>query len=102
MQPGRGKEESDECQRLGLRPQTVLCVDTRPSVRSCRRRRCTQRRCPERTAGGNNGYGIQSKGRHAGNEGRKGQVEVLAAQVITTPKPLSNGKGQLIHSLLLY
>lgn len=55
------------------------------------------------TAGGNNGYSIQSKGGNAGNEGRKGHVEVtLAAQVITTPKLVSNGKGQVIHPLLHY
>lgn len=85
-----------------LRPQTVLYLDVpRSSVLQERRR--TQSACPEMTAGGNNGHGIQSKGGRAGNEGRKRHVEVmLAAQVITTPKPLSNGKGQLIHSLLLY
>lgn len=53
------------------------------------------------TAGGNNRCGIQSKSRRAGNEGRKGHAEVLAAQVITASKPVSNGKGQLIHSPLL-
>lgn len=48
------------------------------------------------TAGGNNRYGSQSKGGRAGNEGRKGHVEVLAAQVITPSQPSPNGKGQLI------
>lgn len=50
----------------------------------------------ERTIGGQNVNGSQSKGRHGGNEGRKGHVEVmLAAQTLTTLKLVTYRKGFL-------